>query len=192
MKVHGEYPDILFRSFGCIEHAQQFLSGNIRFGSVLGYRKAEDERRRDETEGTGHYTTDGVDSKTEFCTNVVYTLCCHRDIEAAKNASYGKYIIEIANPLYLAEELTRLLRNLSSKHFGGIEGVYVDYDKGEEKGGKLNSYANSRLTYSQKPKTPFYKDKEFRFVFIRKKYAGNNIYLQLNNGIGGGAIYEYS
>ena len=191
MKAHGEYPDILFRSFDCLEHAQQFLSGNIRFGSVLGFRKEEDERRRDEMEGTGHYTIDGIDSKSQFCSNAVYALCCHRDIESAKKASHGKYIIEIANPLYIAEELTRSLRELGSKHFGGIEGVYIEYDKGIEKEEQLDSYDSSKLAYSQKPEVFSY-DNEFRFIFIRKDYAGDYIYLQLNNGIGGGAIHEYT
>jgi len=138
MKTHGEFPDILFRSFDRIEYAQQFLSGFIRFGSVVGYGKIEDKRRRDETEGLGHYLLDGRDVKIQFCSNVVYALCCHLDIKSAIETNHGKYVVEVANPLYLAEEITRAIGLLNSKHFGGTEGVFIEYTKGNEKSEKLD------------------------------------------------------
>jgi hypothetical protein len=133
MKTIGEYPDILFRAFDCFEYAQQFLNGFVRFGAVLGYVNIEDEGRMDPTEGTGHYTASGTTTKIQFCSNVFYALCFHRDLKSALETRHGKYVVEISNPLYLAEEITRSLRTLASKHFGGVEGVIVEYDKGQER-----------------------------------------------------------
>jgi hypothetical protein len=105
----------------------------VRFGAVLGYVNIEDEGRMDPTEGTGHYTASGTTTKIQFCSNVFYALCFHRDLKSALETGHGKYVVEISNPLYLAEEITRSLRTLASKHFGGVEGVIVEYDKGQER-----------------------------------------------------------
>jgi len=190
MIVHGEFPETLFRSFDQLEYAQQFLNGYIRFGTVLGYKEIEEEGRRDITEGTGHFTSNGIDTKIQFCSNVFYALCCHKDIESALNTGHGNYIVEIANPLLLAEELNRSIRNLESKHFGGIEGVVIEYDKGCERNEKLDSYQKSRLAYSQKPEK-YSMENEFRFVFCRKEFAGKNIFIRIPNGISG-VIHDYT
>jgi len=184
MKAIGEFPDTLFRSFDRLEYAQQFINGFVRFGAVSGYKEIEDEGRRDKTEGVGHFTSKGVDTKIQFCSNVFYALCCHRDLSSALKTSHGKYIVEIANPLLLAEELTRVLRELKSKNFGGIEGVVIEYDKGNERNSELDSYHKSRLTYCQKP-VEYSSENEFRFVFCRKEFAGNNLCIQLPNVISG-------
>jgi len=191
MRAHGEFPETLFRSFDKLEYAQQFVSGSIRFGTVLSYKKNEDERRRDATEGTGRFVCEGVQSEVEFCSNVVYALCCHKSLESALKTNYGKYIVEIGDPLYLAEEITRTLRNLNTKHFGGIEGVSIEYTKGEAVSQKPNSYGISRLTYSQKPPC-FSDDNEFRFIFIHKEFAGNHIFIPLNKCIKGCVIHDYT
>ena len=190
MKTIGEYPDILFRTFDHLEYAQQFLNGFVRFGTVLGYVNIEDEGRRDPTEGTGHYTSSGIITKIQFCSNVFYSLCFHRDLKSAIETGHGKYVVEISDPLYLAEEITRSLRTLASKHFGGVEGVIVEYDKGQEREGELDSYQKSRLTYSQKFEK-YAHENEFRFVFCRKEFAGNNLIIRLPSGIGG-VIHEYT
>ena len=190
MKTIGEYPDILFRAFDRFEYAQQFLNGFVRFGTVLGYVNFEDGDRMDPTEGTGHYTASGITSKIQFCSNVFYALCFHRDLKSALETGHGKYVVEISNPLYLAEEITRSLRTLASKHFGGVEGVIVEYDKGQEREGELDSYQKSRLTYSQKPEK-YAHENEFRLVFCRKEFAGNNLIIRLPSGIGG-VIHEYT
>ena len=188
MKAHGKYPSVLFRSFDQLEYAQQFLSGHIRFGSVLSYRKIEGQRK-DNTEGTGHYSVSGSNIKIEFCSNKIYAMCCHLDLESARTTNHGKYIVKINNPLYLAKELTKTLKNSKSKHFGGIEGVQIDYNKGDEKDTRLAPDSETRLAYSQKPKN-FSHEREFRFIFIRKDYAGDNITLNLDGGIDNGAIYR--
>lgn len=190
MRAHGEFPDTLFRSFRRLEHAQQFINGSVRFGTVLGYKKIEDEGRRDTTEGTGHITSKSVDTKIQFSSNVFYALCCHQDLSSALRTNHGKFIVEITHPLFLAEELTRALRNLKSKHFGGIEGVVIEYDKGQERSEKLDSYQKSRLTYCQKPKE-YLSENEFRFVFCRKEFTGNNLFIHLPSCIGG-AIHNYT
>ena len=190
MKLIGEYPDTLFCSFDCLDYAQQFLTGSMRFGTVIGYRRIEDEGRRDTTEGVGHYTTNGKNTKIQFCSNVFYTLCCHRDLNSAIDTNHGKYIVEIDNPLYLAEELTKSLRELKLKHFGGIEGVVIEYNKGKEKNKKSDSHQKSRLTYCQKP-SKYSSENEFRFVFCMKEYASKNLFLQLPQGKYG-VIHDYN
>ena len=188
MITHGEFPEILYRSFDTLDFAQQFLSGHIRFGTVIGYRKIEGDRQ-DCTEGTAHYTVNGVTTKGELCSNNFYALCCHLDLGSALETNHGKYIVEVANPLYLAEEVTKSLRALKSKHYGGVEGVFVEYDKGEEKDAVLTQIEASRLTYCQKPAT-YSPENEFRFVFNRQEFAGDNLFVYLQSGIGGGVIHD--
>jgi hypothetical protein len=191
MHAHGEFPDILYRAFEKFEYAQSFCSGQIRFGSVMGYRNIEDEKRKDETEGTGHFVVDGVDSEVKFISNQPYALCCHLSLESALETKHGKYIVEINKPIWLAEELTRVIRLSSAKYFGGIEGVLVSYTKGHSVEEKPGSYERSRLTYTQKPEK-FKHEKEFRFVFITKEFGGSNITLQLPSNIPGSLIHEYT
>jgi len=190
MIAHGEFPETLYRSFDTLDFAQLFLNGYIRFGSVIGYRKIKGERQ-DFTEGMAHYTVNRTTTKGEFCSNNFYALCCHRDLDAALKTNHGKYIVELANPLYLAEEVTRSLRELKSKHYGGVEGVFVEYDKGEEKDVDLTPFEASRLTYCQKP-ADYSHENEFRLVFNRKEFAGNNLFICLKNGIGGGVIHDHT
>ncbi|AGS39463.1 hypothetical protein [Cycloclasticus zancles] len=184
MKTIGEYPKSLFRVFDKLEYAQQFLDGYLRFGTVLGYTEIEDKGRRDQTEGTGHIVNEGSDTKIKFCSNIFYTLCCHLTLEAALETGHGIYIVEIFNPLHLAEDITRVLRSSSAKHFGGIEGVSIQYDKGEVVEGKLSSYEKSRLTYCQKP-VSYTHEEEFRFVFCRKEFAGTYLFIKVAGGVSG-------
>jgi hypothetical protein len=190
MHAHGDFPNVLYRAFDKLEFAQQFLQGKLRFGNVTSYRRIEG-ARQDKTEGTGYYTFDEVSKKSQFCSNSIYALCCHRTLEAATSTGHGKYIVEITNPFYLAEKATESLCKLKSKHFGGIEGVFIEYDKGEEKLEALDLFESSRLTYSQKPES-YSHEEEFRYVFIRKDFAGNNLCIFLENGIGGGVIFDYT
>jgi hypothetical protein len=53
-----------------------------------------------------------------------------------------------------------------------------------------DSYQKSRLTYSQKSEK-YAHENEFRFVFCRKEFAGNNLIIRLPSGIGG-VIHEYT
>ena len=191
MHAHGEFPNILYRSFETLEYAQNFCSGQIRFGSVIGYQKIEDEKRKDETEGVGHFVVAGVDSKVKFASNQPYALCCHLSLASALETKHGKFIVEINNSIWLAEELTRVIGLSSSKYFGGIEGVIISYTKGQIFEEKPGSYEISQLAYSQKPEK-FKHENEFRFVFIRKEFGGNNITIQLPSSIPGSIIHEYT
>ncbi len=186
----GEYPTILFRAFDKLEYAQQFLDGYLRFGTVLGYTKIKDKDRRDVTEGVGHICYKGSDTKVMFCSTVFYALCCHSTLEAALEAGHGKFVVEIFDPLYLAEDITRVLRSLPAKYFGGVEGVNVEYDKGNEVKHELSNYEKSRLTYCQKPAS-YKHEKEFRFVFCRKEFAGNYHFIKVSGGVSG-VIQQYT
>lgn len=121
----------------------------------------------------------------------MYALCCHKDIKSALTSNHGSFIVEINDPRYLAEELTRSLRSLRSRHIGGIEGVMISYDKGEEVTERPTSPQIPRLTYAQKPAC-FSGENEFRFIFIRKQFAGNFLFLKAKNGIGDFIIHDYT
>lgn len=190
MKTIGEYPGTLFRAFDKLEYAQQFLDGYLRFGTVLGYNEIEDEGRRDITEGVGHIHHEGSETKVKFSSNVFYAMCCHLTLEAALETEHGKYIVEIFEPLRLAENITRVLRSSPAKHFGGIEGTAIKYNKGEKVDGELSSYEKSRLTYCQKPAS-YAHEKEFRFVFCRKEFSGNYQFVKVNEGVSG-VIQQYT
>ena len=190
MKAHGDFPTVIYRAFTELEYAQGFIRGLVRFGNLIDYRKIEDVRRRDESEGRGEYHANGTKTSIEFAENKIYIACFHRDLESAVNTGHGKYIVEVSQPLKLAEDLTRVLRSSPVKHFGGIEGVLVTYDKGEEKGRKLDSVESTRLAYCQKPKS-FVPENEFRYIFIRKSYGGANITLNIGSKILG-LIHEYT
>ncbi len=190
MKPFGEYPNILFRAFNKLEYAQQFLDGYIRFGAVSGYTEIEDEGRRDKTEGVGHIVVEGVDTKIKFCSNIFYAVCCHRTLEAAMKTGHGKYIVEMHNPLCVAEDITKVLHSSPAKYFGGVEGVAIEYNKGQEAQCELSSYDKSRLTYSQKP-LAYAHEEEFRYVFCRKDFTGNYLFVKLAGGVSG-VIQQYT
>lgn len=190
MNTIGEFPSTIFRAFDKLEYAQQFLDGYLRFGTVLGYTEIEDDGRRDLTEGVGHINYEGSDTKIKFCSNVFYTLCCHLTLEAALETGHGKYIVEIFDPQHLAEDITRVLRSSPAKHFGGVEGVTIQYNKGNEVELELSSYEKSRLTYCQKPSS-YAHEQEFRFVFCRKEFAGNYQFVRVSGGVSG-VIQQYT
>ena len=188
MNIIGEFPEILFRAFDRRDYAQQFLDGNIRFGAVLGYQEIEDKGRRDKTEGIGHYTTKGVATKIQVCSNVFYALCCHRDLKSALEIGHGKYIVEIENPLQLAKDIAKSLSSTPYKHFPWLEGVNIEYDKGEEKE-KPKPPENIKLTYSQKLRS-YSPENEFRFVFCCENSIEKNIAVLLKDKIKGN-IYKH-
>ncbi len=94
-------------------------------------------------------------------------------------SKFGKFIVKIINPKQLAIDITKWLEKQPYKHFGGIEGVNVEYSHGEEININPTSTELARLTYAQKPSS-FHDENEFRFVFIRKSSKDKHVDIKLN------------
>ncbi len=183
MKTFGQFESIAYRSFTKMEYAMQFLSGQIRFGHIYKYKKIENNKLRDETEGEGHVQINGRISRSMFASNSIYIYCFHRSLESTKHANFGPIIVEIEKPKSIADLITQNLAERKDKIFGGVEGVIIDYDKGEERPNELSTLEKSRLTYSQKLKVPFYIENEFRFVFLCKENYGDTFEINLGKSL---------
>jgi len=183
MEIHGQFENVAYRSFTKLEYATQFLNGKIRFGNIYKYIDIEDEKLRDQTEGEGHVNINGMSYHSMFASNGIYIYCFHRDFESAKQANLGPIIVEICDPKSLAEAITNNLAVRNDKFFGGIEGVIVEYDKGNARTKELSNSEIARLAYSQKPKEPFHIENEFRFIVISKKDYGDLFEVDLGKSL---------
>jgi hypothetical protein len=179
MKAHGQFDNCAFRSFSKKEHAEQFIAGKIRFTSIYHYEEIKDEKRRDKTEGKSHVVVNSRSIQSKFASNSIYIVSFHRTLQSAKENAIGPFIVEIKNPKQLAEDITEQLQLLPMKCFGGVEGVIVEYTKGEECERELNSVDIATLAYAQKPREPFYSENEFRLVIICKESIGDFFTVQI-------------
>jgi len=181
LEAHGSFPSIVYRVFDNINHAKQFLSGQIRLSNVNIYRSTEDLKRQDKDEGSSLFIHNNICHHSSFSSNSVFVYCFHRTLRAAKNSKFGQYIIEINNPKQLAISITNLFSNQNIKYYGGIEGVNIEYTTGGNRIDKLSSIERTSLIYSQKP-ISYSEEEEFRFVLISEKSlkAHNCIYLDSN------------
>ncbi len=179
LMTHGEFPDIVCRAFEKREYAEEFLNGKIRFGRIYYYKHIEDETRRDRTEGESHIRYAGEDKHAMFASNVIYILCCHQTVKAARYNGQNKHIVLIRNPRRLADDITTTIRGLPGKYFGGVEGCAVSYTKGHESQHDPSAQELAQLAYCQKPDR-FQTDEEFRFVVIRKDSVGEFLTVPLN------------
>jgi len=167
LTAHGHFPDVVYRAFADKKHMDDFLRGNIRFGSLSLYRELEDDTRRDNLEGISHVSHDGLDHHGAMPGTWVYVLCCSVSLDAICKSGFGSYIVQIRNPRALAEELTKKLVLRPEMFYEGVEGVLVKYSKGHKATAMPTPFDLIRLSYSQKPHR-FLGDEEFRFVVIRK------------------------
>lgn len=182
MIAHGEFEKVLYRSFKEKEHADQFINGKIRFGCIYKYKNIEDEKLRDATEGESHIVVDGSDHHSMHASTRTYIYCFHRSIEAAKSANFGKFIVRLENPRSLAISITDHLRTIDGKFYGGVEGVVVEYDKGESRPKELSKVEMARLIYAQKPRVPFAIEDELRFIVLSKEQHGNSEIFEIDLG----------
>jgi len=183
LKAHGEYPKVIYRVFDKYEYAKDFINGKIRFSKLSYYTGIEDIARKDITEGESHIIYD--ESKhyhSRFASNSFYILCFHKTLETAKQSKFGKYIVEINEPKNLAGKISNYLSIQSDKHFGGIEGVNIDYSFGEKISKKPTSVLMAKLTYSQKPPM-FSEENEFRFIFIKEHSEIQHVFIVLEDEI---------
>lgn len=179
MHAFGQFEDVAYRVFDKEIHMESFLSGRLRFGSLTYYKRTESSVRRDATEGAFHFLVDSVNNTGEYISSQVYALCFHRTLESAKKSKFGKYIVEVSNPSKLAELATSKMQGLAHNFVGGIEGVLVEYNKGEEFHSRPEQLELARLVYSQKPRVPFEPENEFRMVIISRENLNEHFELDL-------------
>ncbi len=190
LEAHGDYPQTVYRVFDDIKYAKAFVNGSLRFSRLQIYKNIEDELRCDKTEGEAHVVHNGLSHHSSFASNSFYILSFHRTLEAAKQSKFGEFIVELKNPRQLAIEITKWLNQQPYKHFGGVEGVNVEYTHGEEADIKPTSVELAKLTYSQKP--DFFSDEdEFRFVFIRESCMDDYVDIDIDGTQGHCKMVEH-
>jgi hypothetical protein len=109
----------------------------------------------------------------------VYALCFHRTLESARGSKFGKHIVEVRNPIKLADLATSKMQELAHDFVGGIEGVLVEYNKGEEFHSRPDQLELARLIYSQKPRDPHESENEFRMVILSRENLGEHFEVDL-------------
>lgn len=179
MHAFGQFEDSAFRVFEKEIHMNSFLSGKLRFGLLDYYRRSESTARRDCSEGVSSFLVNSVANSGEYISSYVYALCLHRTQESARSSKFGDYIVEIHDPIKLAELATSRMDEMEHDFVGGIEGVVVEYNKGEEFNSRPAQLELARLIYSQKPRLPFEPENEFRMVIISRDYLGEHFELDL-------------
>lgn len=179
MHVFGQFEDTAFRVFEKECYVENFLIGKLRFGSLDYYTRTESIARRDCSEGVSHFLVNSVTNSGEYISSHIYALCFHRTLESAKDSKFGNYIVEVGNPKKLAELATSKMHCMAHDFVGGIEGVFVEYNKGEEFYLRPEQLDLARLIYSQKPRDSFEPENEFRMVIISRDYLGEHFELNL-------------
>ncbi|HUM14903.1 MAG TPA: hypothetical protein VL086_04370 [Candidatus Nitrosotalea sp.] len=174
-------------------------------GNLKVYVRLEDAKRRDPSEGEGHFqrfdTVTSVDfvpltddsfvrhepgyvhAHTELL-NPKFVLSCARpgvDLEHLRSR-FGHWVVRIDDPRRLAQEISTYLEGLPDR-FTAVEGCLVHYNKGAKVSARLSNIASTRLSYSQKPRS-FSPDKGFRFVVIAmgspsKRFDGDYLPIDL-------------
>lgn len=182
MYAFGQFDNVAFRVFDKEDCAESFLHGKLRFGLLAYYTVTESQERLDREEGVSRFLIDSVTNTGTYISNHVYVLSFHRTLDSALNSRYGSYIVEVRDPRKLAELATLKMKETPDQFIGGIEGVFVDYNKGEEFYVYPKQLELARLIYSQKPRYPHERDNEFRLVILSKKYQGEHFELDLNMG----------
>jgi hypothetical protein len=179
-------PPRLYRAFEKLEHAQNFLNGIIRLGSLNEYRKTEDGNRSDPTEGYGRiFQTGKVDIITIHPNNSItkksdesglihhqitslddiYVLSLsyplNEDINHLRK-KYGSHIVQINQANLFIQHLRDAIEKSTT---GSVEFVKIIYNKDEESAEKIHKNSRLKLAYAQKHKK-FEADQEYRLVYI--------------------------
>ena len=194
LKPHGCFPEVVYRGFNREEYAKEFVEhGHFRLGRVNVYQKYEDEKRRDQFEGTGYVrvhdlvtsiripktgnkptsetTAPGIVHHRSQLDNHIFVLCC--SLSPVRASQFGRHVVRICNPERLAVDMNKYLESLPWKVFGGVEGVIVQYTTGDVVASEPSAYEMAQFSYTQKPRC-FNRDREFRFVTIQGRKSNPN------------------
>jgi hypothetical protein len=180
---HGTFEEIIYKGFSEEKHAIEFMDGRIRFTRIDIYTTIENEKLRDATEGQGLVVVNGIKTHSQRPTKGTYICCFHRCLKSAEKLKHP-YVVKFPNPKKIAGDICKTLDKKTSSFWGGVEGVPVEYDKGEIRENNMSPDFPMYITYSQKPKI-FQEENEFRFVIIGKKDLGENYTFDLQARISG-------
>lgn len=172
----------MFRYFDDASHAEAFISGAVRFGSLDRYRRIEDPNRRDQTEGHGSVrewreerqavlltqgatqviNSPGYVERDSEIGNPVFILCFTRP--PLERSKHGHFPVEILEPnRFLSDVRSSLDDNCPWQRNATLVYWDVDYDKGEVVAS--DSRDSLRLAAAQKPHR-FADERETRLVLI--------------------------
>lgn len=196
----------LYRFFKEKEHAEAFISGEVRFGTLKVYRQEEDLARGDKTEGQGELVVPGeslvvnlaqrtqcivpgqenlsvcADPRNHF----IYCLSACENAEISELArEFGNYCVVVSDPLRLISDIKRGLANDANLSVNPpmLEWEKVRYDKGASVSQLLNRDDKLKLAWLQKPES-YAHQKEFRvhYNFTSHELIGSPCYYTISIG----------
>ena len=133
-KTFSDYPPELLRFFDERKHAEEFLAGIIRLGSLRYYKCDADRKRNDPSEGRGLITPGSISFNASYV-GPLYILSCtdpqRADIAKLKE-KFGKHVVRITDPRQLGQQLTDKFSELNpTDPFAGriVQCCRVRYDE---------------------------------------------------------------
>jgi hypothetical protein len=171
MTREREAPDVLYRGFGSLDHARQFVNeGVISLGRLDRYRTLEDARRRDESEGTAALRTPApnrIDLIPEHwqAMNRVYVLCCSAADPALVATKFGRHLVRINKPRDLVADIRSYVSSHSIVPNPEVYATWVRYDRGDSVPASPDVDEWLRLSCSQKPAS-FMDEQEYRLAIL--------------------------
>ncbi len=124
--MNNSFPHVLYRAFETHEYADAFTKfGKFRVGALRTYKQIENSKRRDSTEGDGHYI-DGKGVNAHFqLGNDVYVLSCSKanvDLKFLRK-KFGRYVVRINEPRELASDMQSYMEQRGICTFSGVKGI---------------------------------------------------------------------
>jgi hypothetical protein len=190
VKVFGEFPPVLYRSFSKEQYAREFVDeGKLRIRPLEYYRYIEDNERRDATEGNGqcHYSgevervaldengdvlrvepTAGEIHLTTSISNIVFIYCCSFPPEGNIDklpGHFGDHTVEISDPLQFFHDMAEASSQFSELMVANVEVGEVVYDKGKVLDRKPTTEETFGMSIFQKP-SQFSVEHEFRIAIM--------------------------
>jgi hypothetical protein len=185
-------PGALLRAFDKKEYARAFIGGAIRVGLLSGYRAIEG-RRRDETEGTVSIAWSGPQNPV-YCEGLSgnnYYILSASDPTTERRVlieRFGTHVVRINNPTELLKRIETAWQ-ANSLACGGVRSRCVIEPVVYNKGALLDATPGLQFPanyyYSQKPKSPFEVENEFRYILTCTADV-----LKLRRLIGGELVFE--
>jgi len=177
LKLCGDIPSArLYRFFSLRDYAEQFASGNFRFGWQKKYSSMEGNIREDMTEGTASFTVNGnapgeIFESGSFGSWECYILCtsqvdCASELRTlSERFSHPEdkagYFVEIQDLHRFTEDAAKALKN--SPYWDAVDYIFwkkVKYNKFENIGGEPPDVEFHSFQKPAKISTLTYKNKE--------------------------------
>jgi hypothetical protein len=177
IKEDSVLPSKLYKNFDNLDHLTNFKNGNILIRNIDYFKNIED-KRRDNTENEAiiyYQLNNTVINNRIYTSNPTYILSTSGLLSNRKacNDDFGKYEIEINNPLLFKEELIKAW-NIIPNGMKGINVFKVEYTKNKIKDIPEYMLEPFGISTRQKPESFSYQD-EYRFIFTCNKYPEANL-----------------